>query len=319
MKRREFITLLGGGLAPPLLWPLAAPAQAEPKRIGWFAVAPHPYIDGFRRGLRELGWIEGENFLIEYAYADGHPERLPDLAAALSRSACHTVVVSGSDAVEAARAAIRSIPIVGVSSTVGAGASLARPQDNVTGVALLYDEVASKWLELLLEVIPRGQRFGMVFDASPSDAVQFTAMAATAAKLGKASLALRIDNVDLVPEALERARREQLDGIVFASSPIFTAHAARIVELVRLAGLPATHEGRILVERGGLMSYGPNLNETYRRVATYADRILKGAQPADLPIERPTRFELVINLKTARALGLEVPPMLLARADEVIE
>jgi putative tryptophan/tyrosine transport system substrate-binding protein len=132
-------------------------------------------------------------------------------------------------------------------------------------------------------------------------------------------LPLRIENVDLMRDALERARSEKLDGLVFTSSPIFTANAVRIAKLVRSTGLPSVHEARVFVEQGGLISYGPNLNETYRRVAFYVDRILRGAKPADLPIERPTRFELVINLKTAKALGLDVPPILLAQADEVIE
>jgi putative ABC transport system substrate-binding protein len=132
-------------------------------------------------------------------------------------------------------------------------------------------------------------------------------------------LALQIANADMLPSALERARTEKLEGLVFTSSPIFTADATRVVELVRNTGLPATHEGRILVERGAFMSYGPDLNDVFRRLAAYADRILKGTKPAELPIERPTRFELVINLKTAKALGIEIPPTLLARADEVIE
>jgi putative ABC transport system substrate-binding protein len=319
VKRREFITLLGGAAAACVSWPSGAHAQADRKRIGWFSVAPHPYIDGFRRGMRELGWIEGENLLIEYVYADGHPERLPELAAALARAGNSLVVVSGSDGVEAARASIHSLPIVRISSNMGLGGSLARPEGNLTGMALLFDEVATKWLELLVEAVPRGQRIGVLFDPSPSNARQVGVIETTAAKLGRTLLPLRIDNVDAIRDALERARSEKLDGLVFTSSPIFTANAARIVELVRPTGLPSIHEGRVLVERGGFMSYGPNLNETYRRVAFYVDRILKGAKPADLPIERPTRFELVINLKTAKTLGLTVPDKLLAIADEVIE
>jgi putative tryptophan/tyrosine transport system substrate-binding protein len=315
MRRRQFITLLGGAAA---AWPAAA-RQADRKRIGWFSVAPHPYIDGLRRGMRELGWIEGENLVIEYVYADGHPERLPELAAALARAANSLVVVSGSDGVDAARASIHSLPIVGVSSNMGIGGSLARPQGNLTGMALLFDEVATKWLELLVEAVPRTQRIGILFDPSPSNERQVGAIETTAAKLGKTTLPLRIDNVDVMRDALERARSDKLDGLLFTSSPIFTANAARVVELVRATGLPSVHEGRVLVERGGFMSYGPNLNETYHRVAFYVDRILKGTKPADLPIERPTRFDLAINLKTAKVLGIEVPPMLLARADEVIE
>jgi putative tryptophan/tyrosine transport system substrate-binding protein len=316
IKRREFIAGLGSAAA----WPLVGHAQqAQRARVGWFTVAPHPYIDGFRRGMRELGWIEGENLLIEYRHADGHPERLPDLAAALARGANDIIVISGSDALEAARASIRSIPMVGIASNMGIDASLARSEGNLTGIALLFDELATKWPQLLVEAIPRVQRIGMIFDPSPSDAIQFEAADMTAVKLGKTLLALRIENADRIGQALERARSEKLDGLVFASSPIFTANAVRIVKLVQSTGLPATYEGRILVEQGGLMSYGPNLNEIYRRAASYVDRILKGGRPADLPIERPTRFELVINLKTAKSLGLAVPETLLATADEVIQ
>jgi putative tryptophan/tyrosine transport system substrate-binding protein len=315
-NRREFITLLGGAA---VAWPLVARAQAKRARIGWFTVAPHPYIDGFRRGLRELGWIEGEDLVIEPTYADGHPERLPGLAVVLARVPYDLVVASGSDAVEAARAAIQSIPIVGVSSTLGMGGSLARSDVNLTGIALLFDEVATKWPELLVEAVPRVQRMGVLFDPSPSAARQFEAVGTTTAKLGKTLLPLRIDNVDIIRDALERARSEKLDGLIFISTPIFTANAARIVELVQRTGLPAIYEARVLVERGGLMSYGPNINEAFRRAASYADRILKGAKPADLPIERPTKFELVINLNAAKALSIDIPPTLLARADEVIE
>jgi putative tryptophan/tyrosine transport system substrate-binding protein len=313
--RREIIMLLGTAAA----WPLTARAQTKRARIGWFTVAPHPYIDGFRRGLRELGWIEGENLVIEDTYADGHPERLPGLAAVLARVPYDLIVASGSDAVEAARAATQSIPIVGISSTMGMGGSLARPDANLSGIALLFDEVAAKWPELLVEVAPRVQRIGVLFDPSPSALRQSEAVGTTTAKLGRTLLPMRIDNVDTIRDALERTRSEKLDGLIFISSPLFTANAARIVELVRPTGLPAIYEARVLAARGGLMSYGPDLNEAFRRAASYADRILKGAKPADLPIERPIRFELVINLKTAKALGLEVPPTLFARADEVIE
>jgi putative ABC transport system substrate-binding protein len=316
MKRRQFVTMLGGVAA---AWPLSLSAQAKRARVGWFTVAPHPYIDGFRRGMRELGWIEGENLLIEYIYADGHPERLPELAAVLVRGSNDLIVASGSDALEAARALIRSVPIVGIASNMGMGGSLARSEGNLSGIALLFDEVATKWPELLAEAIPRVQRIGVVFDASSSNARQFDAVGMTAVKLGKTLLPLRIDNVDTIRDALERARSQNLDGLIFTSSPIFTANALRIVELVQQTGLPTIYEARVLVERGGLMSYGPDMNEAFRRLASYVDRILKGANPAELPIERPTRFELVINLKTAKALGLTVPPTLLALADVVIE
>ena len=316
MRRREFITLLGGAA---VAWPLVARAQSKRARIGWFTVAPHPYIEAFRRGLRELSWIEGDNLLIEETYADGHPERLAGLAAVLSRVPYDLVAVSGSDALEAARAAIQSIPIVAVSSTLGLGGSLARSAGNISGIALLFDEVAAKWPELLVEVVPRLQRIGGVVDPSPSGARQLEAVGAAAARLGKTLLPLRIDNVDAIAAALDRARGEKLDGLVFVSSPIFTANAGRVAELMQGVALPAIYEARVLVERGGLISYGPDLSEAFRRAASYADRIIRGAKPADLPIERPTRFQLAINLKTAKALGLAVPDKLLATADEVIE
>src|SRR5262245_2554713 len=316
MRRREFITLLGGAAAG---WPVAARAQSKRARIAWFTVAPHPYVDAFRHGLRELGWIEGDNLVIEHTYAEGHPERLPGLAKVLVRVPYDLVVVSGSDAVEATREAIESIPIVGISSTLGMGTGLARSEGNLTGIALLFDEVASKWLELLLESVPQMQRAAAVFDSASSAAHQFSAVVATAERLGTPLLPLRIGNVDMIRPALDRARSEKVDGLIFVSSPIFTANAAKVVEMVHATGLPAIFEARVVVAQGGLMSYGPDLSSAFRRAAFYADRILKGAKPADLPIERPTRFELVINLKTAKALGLEVPPTLLARADEVIE
>ena len=265
--------LFGGAAA---AWPIAVRAQTKRARIGWFTVAPHPYIEGFRRGLKELGWIEGENIVIEHTYADGHPERLPGLASVLARVPYNLVVVSGSDAVEAARAAIQSIPIVAISSTLGiGGSSLARSEGNLSGIALLFDEVANKWLELLVETVPVAQRIAVLFDPSPSDALQLKAIGATAEKLGKTLLPIR--------NALERARSEKLDGLVFLSSPIFTANAARVVELVQPIALPAIYEARVLAARGGLMSYGPDLNEAFRRAASYADRILKGAKPGNLP------------------------------------
>ena len=316
MNRRAFIAALGGAAA----WPVVAWGQ-QPKlsRIGGLTVAPNPFINGFRRGLRELGWIEGTNLVIDFRDADGHPDRLAGVATALARDRPDVIVASGSDAVDAVVKTVDAIPIVGISSNMGLGGNLARPKGNLTGIALLYDEVAAKWLELLLEMFPRAQRIGVLFDASPSDERQFETIQTTGATLGKTLLPLRVDNSDVVREALDNARRENVDALVFVSSPIFTANAQQIVELVRDLGLPAIYEGRILVQKGGLMSYGPNLNEELRRAASFVDRILNGTKPTDLPIERPTKFELVINLKTAKALGLTVPPSLLARADEVIE
>jgi putative tryptophan/tyrosine transport system substrate-binding protein len=316
MKRREFIALVCGAAARPL----AARAQ-QPKwgRVGWLSIAPHPFIEGFRRGMLELGWREGENFEIEQQYADGHSEKLIDLAAALGRTHNDVVVASGSDAVDAAGKAIHSIPIVGIASTVGRGGSLARPQANMTGIALLYDEIAAKWPELLREIYPRATRLGVILDRSASNQKQLEAVETTAARLGQKVLPLLIDDAGGILRTIDHVQTDTTDALIFESSPIFTANAREITQHVRRVGLPAIYESRVLVKSGGLISYGPNLNEMFRRVAYYADRIIKGTKPAELPIERPTQFELFVNVKTAKELGLNVPPTLLARADEVIE
>jgi putative ABC transport system substrate-binding protein len=316
MRRREFISLLGGAAA---MWPVAAHAQQSKwGRVGWLSIAPHPFIAGFRRGMLEFGWIEGDNLEIEQQYADGHSERLADLAAALAHSRNDVIVASGSDAVDAAGKTIHSIPVVGVSSTMGLGGSLARPEGNITGIALLYDEVAAKWPELLLEIFPQAKRIGVIFDRSVSSQKQLQAVEMTATRLGQKVLPIPIDEEALL-RTVDRVQRDTTDALIFVSSPIFTANAPQITQRVRRLGLPAIYESRVLVMSGGLISYGPNLDEMFRRVAFYVDRILKGTKPTDIPIERPTRFELVVNIKTAKELGLDVPPALLARANEVIE
>jgi putative tryptophan/tyrosine transport system substrate-binding protein len=316
MRRRDFIKGIVGSTA----WPLAARAQ-QPKwaRVGWLSIAPHPFIEGFRRGMLELGWREGENFEIEEQYADGHSEKLIDLAAALGRTHNDVIVASGSDAVDAAGKAIHSIPIVGVASTVGRGGSLARPQANMTGIALLYDEIAAKWPELLREIYPRATRLGVILDRSVSNQKQLEAVEMTATRLGQNVSALLIDDADGILRTIDHVQTNTTDALIFESSPIFTANAREITQHVRRLGLPAIYESRVLVRSGGLISYGPNLNEMFRRVAYYVDRIIKGTKPIELPIERPTQFELFVNARTAKELGLNVPPTLLARADEVIE
>jgi putative tryptophan/tyrosine transport system substrate-binding protein len=316
MRRREFIILLGGAAA---MWPVTAHAQQSKwGRVGWLSLAPHPFIAGFRRGMLGFGWVEGDNFEIEQQYADGHSERLADLAAALAHSRNDVIVASGSDAVDAAGKTIHSIPVVGVASTMGLGGSLARPEGNITGIALLYDEVAAKWPELLLEIFPQARRIGVIFDRSVSNQKQLQAVETTATRLGQKVLPFPIDE-EAILRTVDRIQRDTTDALIFVSSPIFTAGAPQITQRVRRLGLPAIYESRVLVMSGGLVSYGPNLDEMFRRVAFYVDRILNGTKPTDLPIERPTRFELVVNVKTAKELGLDVPPPLLARADEVIE
>jgi putative tryptophan/tyrosine transport system substrate-binding protein len=281
MKRREFIALVGGAAAQPL----AARAQ-QPKwgRVGWLSIAPHPFIEGFRRGMLELGWREGENFEIEQQYADGHSEKLIDLADALGRTHNDVIVASGSDAVDAADKAIHSIPIVGIASAVGLGGSLARPQANLTGIALLYDEIAAKWPELLREIYPRANRLGVILDRSASNEKQLEAVETTAERLGQKVLSLLVDDAGGILRTIDHVQTDTTDALIFESSPIFTANAREITQHVRRVGLPAIYESRVLVKSGGLMSYGPNINEMFRRVAYYVDRIIKGTKPAELPI-----------------------------------
>ncbi len=315
VTRRAFV--LASALALAAARPVRA-QRARPARLGWLTVAPHPFIAGFRQGMKELGWIEGDNLSIDYRYADGHADRLPALAAELARAPIDLVVASGSAAVAAARASIKALPIVAVTSD-WADANLARPAGNATGIALLFDEIAAKWPELLVEAVPHVSRIGVFFEPSPSNRKQMEVVRGAAGALGRVTAAYRVDNVDNIGALIDQARREGATALIFVSAPIFTASAARIAELVRRAALPAMFESRVLVEQGGLMSYGPNLNELFRRLAWYAHRILAGAKPAELPIEQPTKFDLVINLKTAKALGVTIPLSLLARADEVIE
>ena len=317
LGRRKFIAALSGMA---FGWPLAVRAQ-QPRwvRVGWLSIAPHPFIEGFRRGMLDLGWKEGDNFEIEQQYADGHAERLVDLAVSLGHSRNDVIVASGSDAVDAAGEAIHSIPVVGISSTMGFGGSLAKPEGNVTGIALLYDEIAAKWPELLLQIFSRAKRIGVIYDRSTSNQQQLQAVEMTAARLGQKVLPLPIEDWDSVLRTIDHVQTDATDALIFVSSPIFTANAVQITEHVRRLGLPAIYESRVLVKNGGLISYGPNLNEMFRRAAYYVDRIIKGAKPSELPIERPTHFELVVNTRTAKQLGLDVPPTLLARADEVIE
>ena len=189
----------------------------------------------------------------------------------------------------------------------------------MTGIALLYDEIAAKWPELLLQIFPNARRIGVIFDRSVSNQQQLQAIEMTAARLGQKVLPLPIEDADAVLRTIDHVQTNATDALIFVSSPIFTGNAAQITEHVRHLNLPAIYESRVLVKSGGLISYGPNLNEMFRRVAYYVDRIVKGTKPAELPIERPTQFELVVNVRAAKQLGLDVPPMLLARADEVIE
>jgi putative ABC transport system substrate-binding protein len=325
MKRREFITLLGGAAA----WPIAARAQQAGKlpTIG-FLVAGTPtshgqWVAAFVQRLRELGWIEGRTITIEYRWAEGRSERFAEIAAELVRRKVDVIVTSATEAIVAAKQATSVIPIVfaAAGDPVGTGlvASLARPGGNVTGLSIQQTDVAAKRLELLREVVPGLQRLAIWANAgSPSNVVEMAEVAATARTLGLEVATPEIRRAEDIAFVFE-ALKGRAEALYVCADPLVTSNRTRINILAVGARLPTMHGTRDMVEAGGLMSYGPNFPNQFRRAADYVDRILRGAKPAEIPVEQPTKFDLVINLTTAKALGLDVPPALLARADEVIE
>jgi putative ABC transport system substrate-binding protein len=327
MKRREFITLLGGAAAG---WPLAAPAQrAGMPVIGFLHQNPsagsEPSVAGVRKGLAEAGWVEGRNVAIEYRWAEGHTERLAELAADLVRRRVAVIVTPGSGAAaRAAKAAAATIPIVygGAIDPVGTGlvASLSRPGGNVTGYTEINVEVTSKRLNILHDLMPGALHFGMLFASDPSVRSDI----ADAQAAGKAN-GLQIE--PLVVESTERAvedtfanaKARRIDSIIFAPNPIYYALRTQVAAAAIRHRVPAIYWDRALVDAGGLISYGSSVDEMFRQIGIYAGRILKGEKPAEMPVMQASKFELVINLKAAEAIGLTVPPLLLAQADEVIE
>ena len=324
MKRREFITLLGSTAAG---WPLAAHAQqlAKLPRLGVLLFSTpqaDPQMGEARRGLRDLGYVEGHNLTLEYRYADGRPERLPDLAADLVRARPDVVFAIGGDVIGAAVKATQAIPIVFTSSAdpvqLGFVASLARPGGNATGVTFLLDELASKRLEILKEVAPRMSRVGFLWNPAHVDN-ELTEAERAAARLGVELKTLEVRGPSDFDAAFLAATKARVDALYVVSSRLTLQNLGRIVNFAADNRLPLAGGWGAWAKQHGLLSYGPNIDDMVRRAVTYVDRILKGTKPADLPVQQPTRFELVINLKTAKALGLEVPTTLLARADEVIE
>ncbi|HSE96240.1 MAG TPA: ABC transporter substrate-binding protein [Methylomirabilota bacterium] len=321
--------VLAGVLALALLAsPLAPEAQPAGKvyRIGvlYPGSPPHSSLSGaFYQGLRELGYIEGQNISIEERWAEGRPERLPDLAADLVRRKVDVIVAEGLVA-WAAKQATTTIPIVlSVSNDpVGAGlvASLARPGGNVTGLAFLSEELGGKWMELLKETFPGISRVAVLWHPASAGQGQLRTSEAAARSLGVRFQALKVERSDELDTAFAEAHKNRAGALIVSSSAFFYQNRTRLVGLAAKHRLPTMyHQKDFVVGSGGLMSYGPNLHEVFRRAATFVDKILKGAKPADLPVEQPTKFELVINLRTARALGLTIPPSMLARADEVIQ
>jgi putative ABC transport system substrate-binding protein len=325
MRRREFITLLGGAVT----WPLAARAQQPAKvaRIGFLNLAPasawSSRVEALRAGLRDLGWVEGKNIVIEFRWAD-NVSQLPALAAELVRMNVDVIFASSSTMVEPARQATKTTPIVvsNHADPIGTGhvASLNRPGGNITGLSELATELDAKALEMLKEAVPQATQIGVLWNpTTPSQVPGLQAVRAAGEKLGLALHIVPAATVEEFDDAFASMARERVGGVFVVPSPLATMERAPLVQLALRYRLPTMSASREIVEAGGLMSYGADRDDLVRRTALYIDKILKGAKPADLPVEQASRYQLVINLKTAKALGLDVSPSLLARADEVIE
>jgi len=327
MRLIALAVILTVGLA---LVPLAAEAQQAGKvyRIGVLetmsATLNTANLNAFRQGLRELGYVEGRDFVIEYRSADGRPESFPGLATELVRLKVDLIVTRGTPAALAAEKATESIPIVMATSADPAGfgivSSLARPGGNVTGLSTIAVELAGKRLELLKEAVPRIARIALIANmSSPASGSQWRQIEVAARSLGLEPQLLDVRTPEAFARAFDTAIKQRADAVQVANDTLTQTNLRRIVDLSAKHRLPSIFASREFVDAGGLMAYGPNFTDLYRRAATYVDKILKGAKPGDLPIEQPTKFELVINLKTAKALGLTIPQTLLLRADQVIE
>jgi ABC-type uncharacterized transport system substrate-binding protein len=330
VRRREFITLLGGAAA----WPLAARAQQPERmrRIGFIQVVAEndpeaqARITAFQQGLAALDWVEGRNIRIIYRFAAaGDAARIQTHVAELVSSAPDLIVAGGTPVIAALKQATSTIPIVFaiVNDPVGQGfiTSLARPGGNITGFTFIEFEMVGKWLELLKEMAPAVRRAALIFnpETGPFYPVFLRQFGAVPASIGTELAAAPVHSRADLEATIATLTRESDGGLIVAADAFNAAHRPLIMQLVERHRLPSIYYLRQAVVEGGLMSYGPDLADIVRRSASYVDRILRGANPADLPVQQPTKFELAINLKTAKALGLTVPPTLLARADEVIE
>ena len=326
--RTAFPVLFGVSLV--VFSPRAYPQTKNIPRIGIVAgsggaqISP-PTLDGLRQGLRDLGYVDGKNIMLEYRYAEGKQERVPNFIAEFVRLNVDAIVVGSSAGIRAAKQATTTIPIVMVSvvDPIAAGTvdSFARPGKNITGLAILTRELSGKRLELLKEVLPSLRRIGVLWhQESPSSIVGFREYTSVADALKLELRSLQVQGAD--PDfstAFQAATTQKIAALITIGSPVLNGHPKQITELALKNRLPSIYERNRFVEAAGLMSYGSNEREDWRRAAVYVDKILRGAKPADLPIEQPIKFELVINLKTAKQLGLTIPPNVLARADRVIK
>ncbi|MGA7253480.1 MAG: ABC transporter substrate-binding protein [Pseudolabrys sp.] len=323
MKRREFIGLLGGAAA----WPLTARAQQAVGKIvtiGVLAIEPWPPIDTFRQALNNLGYIEGKNVRFEYRYAKGHNERLPELANDLVGLNVDVIVTWGTDAVLAAKQATTTIPIVmgTIGDPLGSGivTNLARPGGNVTGSSSRAAELESKRLELLKEAVPGLSRVAILFNPTNHYMPLALQSARKGAQMLHVSLAVyEVHDTTTLDAAFVTLTKDRPDALMVPADTFLVSQRSRIAQVAIESKLPSVYTFREYIEAGGLIAYTPNYRELFRRAASYVDKILKGAKPGELPIGVPMKFRLLINLKTARALGLTLPRSLLVGADEVIE
>jgi putative ABC transport system substrate-binding protein len=328
MRRREFITLIGGAAA----WPVAARAQQPARyRIGHLAIAapndtpppPPANWDAFVQGLREIGYMEGQNIAFEHRSAHDQVELFPKLALELASLKVDVIFARGTWALAAAKNATRTIPIVGIDLEIdpveaGLVASIARPGGNITGLFLDLSELSGKHLQILKEIIPGTSRVA-VLGRPDINATQIRELERVARSLAVQIRAVDVKNATDLDGAFDTAKTWRADALIVLSNPLSLAYRRQIGDLAAKAGLPTMYLYRAHVDAGGLVSYGPDLPDMFRRCGVYVGRILGGTKPADLPIERPARFELVVNLKIAKALGITIPETILLRADEVIE
>jgi putative ABC transport system substrate-binding protein len=326
MTRREFITLLGGAAA----WPLVAHAQqsAKVRRIGFLGNSTEALeanlVGPFREGLREFGYEEGRNVEIEYRWAQGEYKRFPALIAELITAKVEVIVTAGTPASLAVKKATSSIPLVmiavGEPVATGLVTSLARPGGNITGVTSISPEIEGKRLELLREVVPTVSYIAVLWNAgSPVQVIQERETKAAAQALAMKMLSLGVRTLEEIEEAFAAILRERPAALFVLADRLFLHHRQRIMDFATQQRLPGVHAYRELVEVGGLMSYGPSYAGMHKRAAYFVDRILKGSNPGELPVERPATFELVVNVKAAKALGLTIPPTIILRASTVIE
>jgi ABC-type uncharacterized transport system substrate-binding protein len=321
MRRREFITLLGGAAA---VWPVAAYAQ-QPARVPRIGIIDDaPMWHSFRQALREFGYVEGQSINYEYRYSEGVPDRLAAAVGELVRRPVDLIAAYGTPPIEAAKAATTTIPIVmiGVGDPVRVGlvASLARPGGNITGNTVLSPDLGAKRLQLLREAIPTVARVAYLTNPDNAGTLEVLAeMKLAAPAAGMALIGVELGSSSHFDAALAVMLRERTEVLLVSNDPLHQLHVGRIIDFLAKNRIAGMFQSKEHVAAGGFIAYGASLPDLFRRAAAYAHRILQGAKAADLPVELPTKFDLAINLKTARALGLDLPPLLVARADEVIE